>query len=56
MLTTENTEGYTQDELDKLNDEFENRYKSGEWDYLGNYESDRRAEAEKQFSNEVARR
>jgi len=50
MMTTKNTEGYTQKQLDKLNDEFEKRFSNSEW------KNCYRDEAEKWFADEVARR
>ena len=49
-MTLENTEGYTQGELDVLNTEFITRFKKGDWD------TDDKEEAEKWFDDEVARR
>jgi len=49
MMTTENTSGYTQQELDRLNQEFEARFNAGDF---GSLYLD---EAEKQFADEVAR-
>jgi hypothetical protein len=50
MMTLENTEGYTQADLDRLNAEFHTRWQSGEWAGC------ERSEAEKYFSDEIARR
>lgn len=46
----DNTSGYTDQELKNLNEEFELRYGSGEW------ETRERDECEKIFSDEVAKR
>lgn len=50
MFTLENTTGYTQDECDEINAEFERRYDAGDWGQLD------REIAEKHFSDEIARR
>lgn len=50
MMTMENTEGYTQEQLDEFNTEFETRFSAGEWP------TDDRNLAEKWFYDEVARR
>ena len=50
MMTTENTAGYTQQELDRLNQEFETRFRAGDFGALS------LDEAENQFADEVARR
>lgn len=50
MMTLNNTEGYTQAELDELNAEFEQRFAANDWS------TQNRDEAEKWFSDEVARR
>ena len=50
MMTLENTEGYTQEECDKLNNEFKERFDRGDWP------TDDEDEAEKWFNDEVARR
>ena len=50
MMTLDNTEGYTQDDLDKLNTEFIERFRLGDWP------TDDEDEAVKWFSDEVARR
>jgi len=52
MMTLENTDGYTQQELDVLNAEFENRFAAGDWE---GYSFDRE-QAEKAFADEVSRR
>ena len=49
MMTQQNTEGYTQDELDELNDELSQRLN-------GIDDPDERDNLEKQFADEVARR
>jgi hypothetical protein len=50
MMTMENTSGYSQGELNALNEEFARRFSLGEWP------TDNREEAEKWFSDEVCRR
>lgn len=50
MFNLDNTSGYTQDECDELNAEFENRFQAGDWP------TDIRDEAEKWFADEVAGR
>jgi len=54
MLKQDNTQGYSDRQLEELNAEFEKRFDSGEWDYLPEY--DRREEAEKAFADEVSHR
>jgi len=50
MMTLENTEGYTQEELDILNEEFTRRFENGDWP------TDEQTEAEQWFSDEVGGR
>lgn len=49
MFTMQNTDGYTQRELDALNAELAERMANVEW-----WDTDRRNEIEKAFSDEVA--
>ena len=49
MFTLYNTEGYTRTECDALNQEFETRFISGEW----NFDRER---AETAFNDEVSHR
>ncbi len=53
MLKQDNTQGYSDRQLEELNAEFEKRFDSG-GDYLPEY--DRREEAEKAFTDEVSHR
>ena len=46
----DNTEGYTQNDLNVLNEEFNRRFAAGDWP------TDDRDEAKKWFADEVARR
>jgi len=50
MMTLENTTGYTQGDLNILNEEFNCRFENGE------FPTDDRTEAEQWFADEVARR
>jgi len=50
MMNLDNTEGYTQTSLDRLNEEFTGRFEDGDWP------TDDIDEAEKWFADEVARR
>ena len=50
MMTQQNTEGYTDQQLDALNKEFDERFQSGEWEPAD------KDEAEKWFADEVAQR
>ncbi len=50
MMTQQNTEGYTDQQLNALNKEFNERFQAGEWGPAG------KDEAEKWFADEVARR
>lgn len=49
-MTMENTEGYSQAQLDGLNTEFERRFEAGDWP------TEDRAEAEQWFADEVSHR
>ena len=49
MFDLDNTEGYTQQDCDDLNVEFQSRFDCGEW-------GDDRDLAEKWFSDEVSKR
>lgn len=55
MITLQNTEGYTQEQLDALNAEFAERWESGYYDWIGT-DDEAMDQAEKGFSDEVARR
>lgn len=50
MFTLQNTDGYTQEQLDEINEEFSDRWDSGEW---AGWDLD---DAEKAFAHEVAKR
>ena len=54
-MTLQNTEGYTQEQLDALNAEFAERWESGYYDWIGT-DDEAMDQAEKGFSDEVARR
>ena len=49
MFTTENTSGYTAEQCEQLNAEFERRFAAGDWPVD-------RDQAEKSFSDEVGHR
>ena len=55
MMTLQNTEGYTQEQLDALNAEFASRCESGYYDWIGT-DDEAMDQAGKGFSDEVARR
>ena len=55
MMTLQNTEGYTQEQLDALNAEFAERWESGYYDWIGT-DDEAMDQAKKGFSDEVARR
>jgi len=50
MMTLDNTEGYTQPEIDRLNEEFAHRFEEGDWP------TDDISLAEKWFADEIAKR
>lgn len=50
MFTQDNTQGYTNEELDALNVEFKERFERGDW------LTDDEDVAEKWFADEVAKR
>ena len=56
MLTLDNTSGYTQQQLDALNSEFEARYLAGDWPDATRDDAEQRIQAEKWFADEVAGR
>lgn len=56
MMTLNNTDGYTQKELDELNQEFEARFNKGEWNEITANEGNPLSVAEQIFSNIVANR
>ena len=57
VYTVENSEGYSEDEMNTLNEEFEQRWNSGHYSHLNSYyEGDRLDMAMKEFSNEVSKR
>jgi hypothetical protein len=51
MMTLQNTDGYSQAQLDELNAEFDRRFEAGEWNDYG-FDRDY---AEEVFANEVSR-
>ena len=57
MFTKENTEGYSSEDLKKLNDEFEERWNSGYYSHLKHFaQQDQKGIAKKEFSDEVSKR
>ena len=57
VYTLENCEGYTEDQINTLNEEFEERWTSGYYSHLDRYyEGDRLEMAMDEFSDEVSKR